>query len=206
MEMIDALNDLLIEKDESKISSALINFLSSLSPSDLSMVLFPTNILRYEKLATGKAERFQISDEAIIDSKKDTVLYLLGVEIASRSIKHGINLPPAIVESLTRCGIEWLKYSFVGATSEMFGTSWSSFLGCVLPAYVLSIDGKPHDFTAASGNTRTMRQGWVRRGDLIRDVATSDKKGSFTQLQAVNAQFFRLHPEIDFKVVSGLSS
>jgi hypothetical protein len=109
------------------------------------------------------------------------VLYLIGVEIVSRSKPNDIPLPAEIVYSLTKCGIEWLKFSMVGATCSIYSgysDSWNNFLDCVLPEYVVSKDRKPHPFESASGNTRIMKQGWVRHGDLVKEVVRKDKKRS----------------------------
>ena len=130
-----------------------------------------------------------------------TAFYLLGVEIASRSKLYSIPLPPRIIQALIRDGIEWLKYAFAGATSEMSGASWDNFLYCALPVYILSVDGRSHKFNFANGNKRTMQQGWVKRSDLIKSVVANDKNGGFNQLQAPNSEFFRLHPDINFQVV-----
>ncbi len=201
MESIEFLNGFLNEKDEFKKTSALIDFLCSLNSFDLNSVLFPTNILKYQKIPNGKEAQFSINDDVINESGKETVFHLLCVEIASRSKLYSIPLPPRIIQALIRGGIEWLKYAFAGGTSEISGASWDHFLYCVLPVYVLSIDGKSHQFNFANGNKRIMQQGWVKRSDLIKEVVINDKTGSFNQLQAVNSKFFRLHPEINFQVV-----
>ncbi len=201
MASIEFLNVFLNEKDEVKKSCALTDFLCSLNSFDLNRVLFPTNILKYEKLPNGKAAQFSINDNIITESGKETVFYLLCVEIASRSKLYSIPLPPQIIQALIRGGLEWLKYAFAGNTAEMSGAAWDNFLYCSLPVYVLSVDGKPHQFNFSNGNKRIMQQGWVKHSDLIKEVVVNDKTGSFNQLQAVNSKFFRIHPEINFQVV-----
>jgi hypothetical protein len=205
MKLIDLLNNFLNEKDEFSKSSALIDFFSYLRVFNLNKLLFPTNVLIYDKLPGGKVQRPLIRHESEIDPEKGNVLFLLGMEIVSRSKLYSIPLPSQIVYSLTKCAIDWLNYSFSGATVEMYpehGLSWSNFLDCVLPVYVLSIDGKPHKFKTASGNVRFLRQGWVRHGDLVREVAGKDNSGGcLIKRRPANNKFFRPHPDIRFQTV-----
>jgi hypothetical protein len=205
METIDVINDFLSETDEQNKCYALIDFLCSLSISNLNKVLFPTNVIKFEKSANGRAQQYSICAESDIDYKKDSVLYLIGVEIVSRSKPNDIPLPAEIVYSLMKCGIDWLKYSMVGASSlsySGYSDSWNNFIDCVLPVYVVSKDGKSHPFKTASGNTRIMMQGWVRHGDIVKEVVRKDNKRSASIERCLtNYGFFRSHSEINFQIV-----